>query len=438
MSDDEFGGPDGPPGSAGGDRDKRAPRFSWTPAYEATFFRSLCDSVQLGLRENHSFKADAWDRAATALREKHGAYPTKSHLVNKSDNARKKFRLWRGLREDPEFLYNPTTRTVTASEEAWKAHIEKEPLSRALRGRPFDHESFMEILYPDVVGSGGAPKRIMKPKRKGPDVIQGSEDPDMPGTAVLDLQVEPPYGTSSQTGINHQVQPRGSVSQSPVAQVQQPMIPQQQHQPQQQQQQQIQQQQQQQHQQPQQQQQRPTSTAIPPRTHIAGTSALTPPEETATGRKRFPQQVSTSDTGGKAPTAPMGPPAQPAEKRRRVSGYTNPAQASGPGASNSHSHSHGNDATTANMVSAGKQLMEDGLIKIADALRGRSPPRWPEQAIDIFFRDFSDEDMDLQLKIAEKALADDNKAMIFCKMSPALRKHWVKRLRELHNNSRNT
>ncbi|GJC78640.1 L10-interacting MYB domain-containing protein [Colletotrichum liriopes] len=423
MSDDEFTGPDGPPGS-GGDRDKRAPRFSWTPAYEATFFRSLCDSVQLGLRENHSFKADAWDRAATALREKHGAYPTKSHLVNKSDNARKKFRLWRGLREDPDFLYNPTTRTVTASEEAWKAHIEKEPLSRALRGRPFDHEQYMEILYPDVVGSGGAPKRIMKPKRKGPDVIQGSEDPDMPGTAVLDLQVEPPYRPPSQSGINQQAQPRGSVSQSPVAQVQQPMIPQQQQQ---------QQQPQPQQQQQQQPQQRPTSTAIPPRTHIAGTSALTPPEETATGRKRFPQQAPTSDAGGKAPTAPMGPPTQPAEKRRRISGYTNPAQASGSSASSNH----GNDASSASMASAGKQLMEDGLIKIADALRGRSPPKWPEQAIDIFFRDFSDEDMDLQLKIAEKALADDNKAMIFCKMSPALRKHWVKRLRELHNNSRN-
>jgi hypothetical protein len=125
MSDDEFVGADGPSGGGtGGDRDKRAPRFSWTPAYEATFFRSLCESVQLGLRENHSFKAEAWDRAATALSEKHGAYPTKNHLVNKSDNARKRFRLWRGLREDPEFLYNPATRTVTASEEAWKAHIE--------------------------------------------------------------------------------------------------------------------------------------------------------------------------------------------------------------------------------------------------------------------------------------------------------------------------
>jgi Myb/SANT-like DNA-binding domain len=106
------------------DRDRRAPRFSWTPAYEATFFRSLCESVNLGLRENSSFKAEAWERAAQALQATHGAYPAKSHLINKSDNARKRFRLWRGLREDPEFIYNPHARTVTATEEAWRAHIE--------------------------------------------------------------------------------------------------------------------------------------------------------------------------------------------------------------------------------------------------------------------------------------------------------------------------
>jgi hypothetical protein len=58
------------------------------------------------------------------LQESHGAYPAKSHLINKSDNARKRFRLWRGLREDPEFVYNQVTRTVTATEEAWSAHIE--------------------------------------------------------------------------------------------------------------------------------------------------------------------------------------------------------------------------------------------------------------------------------------------------------------------------
>ncbi|KOS21973.1 hypothetical protein ESCO_002091 [Escovopsis weberi] len=125
MSEDDIDaiGQDGH-GSARVDRDRRAPRFSWTPAYETTFFRSLCDSVQLGLRENSSFKAEAWDRAAKALQDSHGASPTKSHLINKSDNARKRFRLWRGLREDPEFAYNSTLKTVSASEDAWKAHIE--------------------------------------------------------------------------------------------------------------------------------------------------------------------------------------------------------------------------------------------------------------------------------------------------------------------------
>jgi hypothetical protein len=119
MSDDEGIG-----GASRRNADRRTPRFSWNTAYEETFFRSLCESMQLGFKDNHSFKAGAWERAAVALKEKHGAYPEKSHLINKADNARKKFRLWRGLREDPDFVYNPTTRMVTATEEAWKRHFE--------------------------------------------------------------------------------------------------------------------------------------------------------------------------------------------------------------------------------------------------------------------------------------------------------------------------
>lgn len=120
------------------DRDRRVPRFSWTPAYEATFFRSLCESVQLGLRENSSFKAEAWERAAQALVESHNACPTKSHLINKSDNARKRFRLWRGLREDPDFVYNSETRTVTAPEEAWRRRIEVRVLAQVERRNSAD------------------------------------------------------------------------------------------------------------------------------------------------------------------------------------------------------------------------------------------------------------------------------------------------------------
>ena len=77
----------------------------------------------------------------------------------------------------------------------------------------------------------------------------------------------------------------------------------------------------------------------------------------------------------------------------------------------------------------GMQLLSEVLRLGASRLRSS----WQEQAMDIFFRDFYDEDLDLQLKIAEKALTDENKAMVFVKMPDVLRKHWVKRLREVHN-----
>lgn len=280
---------------------------------------------------------------------------------------------------------------------------QKEPLSRALRGRPFEHEEYMEILYPDVVGSGGAPKRIMKPKRKGPDNIPGADEGEMPGTAVLNLQAESAYGAPAAPMNPHQ---RQSIGQAAVAV---PPIPVP--------------------------HARPTSTAIPPRTSITSSSALTPPEETTHTRKRFmvPHAAAAAAAATSAPAADPKTSAagasrgMPAEKRRRISGKATAPLASQGAAAESSS-------TGASSL-PGRQLLEDGLLGLAELLKARTPPKWPEQAMEIFFREFSDEDMDLQLKIAEKVLADDNKAMVFCKMPTALRKHWVKRLREVHNRS---
>ncbi|KAI0376297.1 Myb/SANT-like DNA-binding domain-containing protein [Hypomontagnella monticulosa] len=371
--------------------DRRTPRFSWNLAYEETFFRSLCESMQMGYKENHSFKSGAWERAAIALRDKHGAYPEKSHLINKADNARKKFRMWRGLREDPEFLYNPTTRMVTASEEAWRRHFEKEPLSKALRGRPFDHEEYMEILFPDVVGSGGAPKRIMKPRRRNPDGSLSGR-PSTADQTVIDPSLDGSiYAQTPTQNTPQQTQPL-----VPAPPVPQPM-------------------------------QRPSSTTIPPRTSInTNPSALTPPDE------------HVPNTQAQKRPNPNPSPGYPEKRRGRPSRFSSnfynqqstaapsTSSAAPPAAATMASHGlHSSFSPAAGAI-------EDGILTLAEALRTRSPPRWPEQAVEIFFREFADEDADLQLKIAEKALTDDNKAMVFVKMTPVLRRHWVGRLREVH------
>ncbi|KAK3688777.1 Myb/SANT-like DNA-binding domain-containing protein [Podospora appendiculata] len=487
MADEDFSAAAG-----GGDESNlaagkhRGPRFSWNPAFEATFFQSLCESVQLGLREGSTFKAEAWDRAAQALIERHNAYANKGHLINKSDNARKKFRLWRGLREDPEFQYNPATRTVTASDEVWKRHVEGEPLSRSLKGRPFEHEEFYEILFPDVIGSRGVPKRLTKPRRKGPDNVNGSEEQEAPGTAIMDLMTEPSYNNPAQVHnvpppIQHTMvpAPTPTIPSSHAQQQQQQQQQhqhqqmhqqqhhqQQQHQQQQHQQQQLQQQQQQQqhqHQQQQQQQQhpqqqhaRPNSTTLPPRSSIASTSALTPPEDTAThARKRFQPSETTSNNSITSSTA------NHAEKRRRTTAAAAAATATTAAATQSQNQSQSSQQSqqsqphslpnpsqqqqptpaaapapppptaTLPTVSGGLAGLSasatfDSLLVLAEALRSAKVRLgWSEQAMEIFFRDFSGEDMDLQLKIAEKALADENKAMVFCKMPVALREHWT-------------
>ncbi|KAK8060683.1 hypothetical protein PG996_010613 [Apiospora saccharicola] len=428
MSDDENSNAGGTatntPSSSRRNPDRRPPRFSWNAAYEATFFRSLCESMQLGFKENHSFKSGAWERAAIALRDKHGAFPEKSHLINKADNARKRFRMWRGLREDSEFLYNPNSRMVTASEEAWKRHFEKEPLSRALRGRAFDHEEFMEILFPDVIGSGGAPKRVMKGKRKDADGNTTSGSVDLTGTptsATAASGTDPSMYSQTPTQTPNQPQ-QPQVSQVPVPTpvAIQPA-------------------------------QRPTSAIILPRTSITSTSALTPPDE------NVPNTAGTAAANAKKRSAPELPGSAPSEKRRgRPSRFSANLYSSAPTTATPTttsmfgppSHMTPTAATASATPSLGARsqpihpsfnasgLIEDALLALADALRSNNrsshPPKWSEQAMEIFFREFADEDPDLQLKIAEKALTDENKALVFAKSTPELRRHWVGRLREVH------
>ncbi|KAI0114387.1 Myb/SANT-like DNA-binding domain-containing protein [Nemania sp. FL0031] len=379
--------------------DRRTPRFSWNLAYEETFFRSLCESMQLGYKDSHNFKAGAWERAAVALRDRHGAYPEKSHLINKADNARKKFRMWRGLREDADFVYDATTRMVTASEEAWSRHFEKEPLSKALRGRPFDHEEFMEILFADVVGSGGAPKRIMRPRRRNPDGSMPPRPSDVDTMTPLDPSLDSStsiavYNQSPSQNPAQRIQPP-TTQQLATAATTQPL-------------------------------QRPApTTTIPPRpSAVSNTTALTPPDET------------TPNTLSRKRPHPDSTPGNSERRRGRPSRFApsfyNQHSASGAASTPAAATSSVNITRAASPPTTTPEIVENSILALAEALKARAVPRWPEQAVEILFREFADEDLDLQLKIAEKALTDDNKAMVFVKMTPVLRRHWVSRLREVH------
>ncbi|PSS00682.1 Myb/SANT-like DNA-binding domain-domain-containing protein [Coniella lustricola] len=498
MSDDEYGSPEAVqpmaanPGAVATRQNnhsstpshRKGPRFSWNPQYEATFFRSLCESVKMGLKDNHSFKPEAWDRACTALADRHNAYPTKSHLINKSDNARKKFRLWRGLREDPEFLYNPQTKIVTANEAAWRAHIEREPLSKSLRNRPFEHEDYMEILFPDVIGSGGAPRRITRPRRRGADALGDMDDMDGSAAGPGDSSNNSLMLLSPATNNQPATFQSGHAAILPATVSSRGTF-------------------------------RTGASAATNRTSVASSSALTPPDDDVPST-----MAGVSLSGGPSRKHYLSSgnnafPGGPSEKRRRTAinhhgsnsnnnfiDLTHSAQhlMNMDSTSNNNNHAQsqdgsiiaaGNNTTSAqaathqagvnnhninghhlnNVHSSGsvsRQQLSEAMLALNEFVRNfRNPPqqpqqpqqqaqppvataappsssyqhattpstivRWQEQAMETFFRDFAEEDADLQIRIGEKVLCDSHKAMMFCQMSEQLRRHWVRRLRELHN-----
>ena len=277
----------------------------------------------------------------------------------------------------------------------------------------------MEVLYPDVIGSGGAPKRVMKPRRRTDGTFADDSDM-MPGTGVLNLQqnddLVKPAGVLegfAQTRPLLQQTPSGSSSGSLQSQ-------------------------------------RSASAAhiaVPP---TGTTAALTPPEEVGSsiGRKRS-FQASHAAVEPTQPSASSLPP-RPAQgqqhtlngggKRRRTPSYGAPSFPQVP-ASESTVHPpsiHGGaPAAQSNPNLAGRQQdaeLQSTVEDLLDSLRTRAASQWREQALDIFFRDFAEEDLDLQVRVSECVLSNEGKAMVFCKMPLAVRQHWIRRFRgEIHH-----
>lgn len=208
-------------------------------------------------------------------------------------------------------------------------------------------------------------------------------------------------------------------------------------------------------------QQGPSSTLTQPAMSASSSSVLTPPDESAPHhqgarkRRQGPAEPSAVDLGmSPALSEPAATPAAGAasspHKRRRTSsrggasGQIRPPstpslQANG-GFRSSGAQASG--AAASNGAAAAATGLEDGTLsgflqvplieELVDAIRNHAPPRWREQALDIFFRDFSAEELDLQVKISENVLSNENKAMVFCKMPDRVRQHWVGKFRELH------
>jgi hypothetical protein len=81
-----------------------------------------------------------------------------------------------------------------------------------------------------------------------------------------------------------------------------------------------------------------------------------------------------------------------------------------------------------------ERIVDRPLVEeLLEALRGQTAQKWREDALDLLYRDFAEEEPELQVRISEAIISSESKAMMFCKMPVRVRQHWVRRFREGQN-----
>lgn len=185
----------------------------------------------------------------------------------------------------------------------------------------------------------------------------------------------------------------------------------------------------------------PPSITTPPTVLTSATaqgSVLTPPEDTAVVNKKrslagvdLEGSSSASNTPSRLDASQTGSP----EKRIRFSASENgapPAPASSASLSVprtlKHSDSGSQDSDTGNH-SGVQDVSCTGAAAAAAAAGGSDSAPWREKAVDLFYRDFSAEELDLQVKVPQELFSNEHTAMVFCKMPCQVREHWVRSLR---------
>lgn len=258
----------------------------------------------------------------------------------------------------------------------------------------------------------------MKPRRRTDGAPM--EEGDMPGTAILNLQASQQHALDASPGA------RPLLSQTPSSNSSLPTLPSQ-------------------------------PPVVPAASVATSTSALTPPDETiAPGSSRKRRQQAPATSLAPTLTAPpaisgadtiVSPPmtgsalvqtTSSPQKRRRTS--QNPTTFSSVSSSSANPSSLQGVPNQPSQAPPSEPTTVAGLVQlplleeVLETIKTRAtPPRWREQALDIFFQEFSGEELDLQVKISENVLSNnENKAMVFCKMPPMVRRHWVGKFREMH------
>ncbi|OVA18453.1 Myb/SANT-like domain [Macleaya cordata] len=130
-------------------------QLRWTQEMDECMIEILIEQVNLGRKGDRGFKDQAYNAVTKALADRLGVDVSRAHMDNRLRTFRTEYRMFRTLREQSGFDWDPVKNRVTASDSTWNEYLKAHPKFKYYRGRSckWNYES-LGIILGDTPATG--------------------------------------------------------------------------------------------------------------------------------------------------------------------------------------------------------------------------------------------------------------------------------------------
>eukprot|EP00474_Spongospora_subterranea_P003921 CRZ04379.1 hypothetical protein [Spongospora subterranea] len=128
-------------------------RAVWDEAKDTFLIELLQTQSDIGKRADSGWKKEAWVAVSLQFAALYPGFE-KSQLKHRVDSLKKDFKLFKTIKENSGFGWDPEIETPTAPDEVWDRLIESNKALKKFRGKPFPLFDRLSCLFDGAIATG--------------------------------------------------------------------------------------------------------------------------------------------------------------------------------------------------------------------------------------------------------------------------------------------
>lgn len=140
---------------------KDAPKVDWTDANKRHFVAAMVTEASKGNFVDNGFKKQSWQAIQADFNSNSGCKYDKQQLHSHYGVLKKKYNIYKALKDNSGFGVDPNNGGPTAADDVWLAYLKAHPDASQFRGKPFLLFEDLDSIFTGKVATGRYSKSSM-------------------------------------------------------------------------------------------------------------------------------------------------------------------------------------------------------------------------------------------------------------------------------------